>query len=83
MKKVVGYIMNRVEKYQITNGDEDTFLTFITLISYEGIKEYYAIGDVVDEFNDKYSKGDRIECTLRYSEEIIFGKTVCGRILSV
>lgn len=82
MKKVIGYIMNRVEKYQITNGDEDTFLTFITLLSYDGIEEYYAIGDVVEEFNDKYNKGDRIECTLRYRDEIIFGKTVCGRILS-
>lgn len=82
MKKVVGYIMNRVEKYQITNGDEDTFLTFITLLSYEGIEEYYATGDVVDDFTDKYSKGDRIECTLIWREEIIFGKTVCGRVLS-
>lgn len=83
MKKVIGYVMNRVEKYEVTNGDEDKILTFITLLGYEGIEELYAVGDVAEGINEQFSKGDKIECTLNVDEEIIFGKKVYGRIISV
>ncbi|WP_159639436.1 hypothetical protein [Erysipelothrix anatis] len=82
MRKIPGFIMNRVEKYPYSNGDTDNALTYITLLCSDGIIETYATGNVVEEIVNQYHKGSRIECQIENSNEIIFGKQINGRIVA-
>ncbi|CAM4167302.1 hypothetical protein ERAQ111492_00390 [Erysipelothrix aquatica] len=82
MRKIPGFIMNRVEKYPYSNGDTDNALTYITLLCSDGIIETYATGNVVEEIVNQYHKGSRIECQIISTKEIIFGKKVSARIVA-
>lgn len=81
--QIRGYIMNRLECFKYTNGFEYKDLTYIRLLSTNGILELYAVEACAKKVISNYSKGDLLSCFINLSEETILGKQVSGRIVNI